>query len=233
MGAEFVTQHQTRQSKIYRGSMCGLAVFAVIAVFAASSSQALDVKSPGADWTEVYRRGELVIFTKDMKPDHKIIAVSEVDASPETVFNVVSDFEHYQDFMPYVEESRVLSRKNNREVITYARIAPPFVSERDYPLQVMMARGSPSNGGVFKVGWTARPEAQPEIEGVVRVKLNEGSWVAEPLDGGRRTRLTYTLLTNPGGLIPDFVVNLSNTVAIPELFEAVKKRSVEKNAAQK
>jgi hypothetical protein len=41
------------------------------------------------------------------------------------------------------------------------------------------------------------------------------------------------VLTNPSGLIPDFVVSMSNTVAIPELFEAVKKRSVEKNAAQK
>ena len=91
----------------------------------------------------------------------------------------------------------------------------------------------PSNGGVFKIGWEAVPEAQPEVEGVVRVKLNEGSWLATPLNGGKRTRLTYTLLTNPGGLIPAFVVNLSNTIAIPELFEAVKKRSAEKNAAQK
>jgi hypothetical protein len=52
--------------------------------------------------------------------------------------------------------------------------------------------------------------------------------VAEPISGGSRTRLTYTLLTNPGGMIPDFVANMSNTVAIPKLFKAVMKRSVEK-----
>lgn len=233
MGAKFVTHHSEHQSETYRSPIHGLAVFGIAAVFAASSSQALDMNSPGPGWTETYDRNGLVVFMKDVQADHEIIAVSEVDAPPETVFNVVSDFEHYPDFMPYVEESRVLSRKNDREVITYARVAPSFVSKRDYPLKVRMTRGSTANGGIFKVEWTAYPEAQPEIEGVVRIKLNEGSWVAEPLDGGKRTQLTYRVLTNPGGLIPDFVVSMSNTVAIPELFEAVKKRSVEKNAAQK
>ena len=137
---------EKRRLAAYRSSACALVVFVIAAVFATSTSQALDVKSPGPDWTETYHRGGLVIFTKDVEADHEIIAVSEVDAPPETVFNVVSDFEHYPDFMPYVEESRVLSRKSDREVITYARIAPPFVSERDYPLHVRMTRGSLSNG---------------------------------------------------------------------------------------
>lgn len=205
-----------------------IAAFAVTAVFAASTGQAFDVKSPGPDWTETHRSSELVIFTKDVEEDRSIVAVSEVEAPPEVVFNVLVDFERYPEFMPYVKESRVLSREGDSKVVTYARIAPPFVKERDYPLKVRMTRGAPLIDDVFRIDWTASPEAQPEVEGVVRVKLNEGSWLAEPLDGGKRTRLTYRLLTNPGGLIPDFVVNLSNTIAIPELFQAVKKRSVEK-----
>lgn len=208
-----------------------IAAFAVAAVFAVSTAQALDVKSPGPDWTEAHRSSELVIFTKDVEEDRSIVAVSEVEVPPEVVFNVLVDFERYPEFMPYVKESRVLSREGDSEVVTYARIAPPFVNERDYPLKVRMTRGIALNGDVFRIDWTASPEAQSEVEGVVRVRLNEGSWLAEPLSGGKRTRLTYRLLTNPGGLIPDFVVNLSNTIAIPELFEAVKKRSIEKMGA--
>jgi hypothetical protein len=130
MEVELVIQHTKHRSETYRIPICAL-VLATVFVFAASTSQALDVKSPGPDWTEAYHRNGLILFTKDVEAGHEIIAVSEVDAPPETVFNVVSDFEHYPDFMPYVEESYVLSRKNDREVITYARIAPPFVSERD------------------------------------------------------------------------------------------------------
>ena len=210
-----------------------LAVSVIVIAFAASSVQALDMKSPGMDWTEAYRTDELVIFTKDVEAGRRIVAIAEVDAPPEIVFNVITDFDHYPDFMPYVKESRVLSRMGDSDVVTYARIALQFVSERDYPLKVKMTRGIPTNGGVFKVEWTARPEAQPEIEGVVRVRLNEGSWLVEPLQDGKRTRLTYTLLTNPGGLIPVFVVNMSNTIAIPELFKAVMKRSAEKESAER
>ncbi|MGH8686019.1 MAG: SRPBCC family protein [Nitrosospira sp.] len=213
--------------------MRSLVIFVLAIAFSIPFAWALDVKSPGADWTEAYRTGELVIFTRDVEAGRRIVAIAEVEAPPEVVFNVVNDFEHYPDFMPYVKESRVLSRTSDSEVMTYTRIAPPFVSERDYPLKFKMTRGAPANSGVFKTEWSARPDAQPEVKGVVRIRLSEGSWFAEPLDGGTRTRLTYTLLTNPGGLIPVFVANMSNTIAIPKLFKAVMKRSAEKATAEK
>jgi hypothetical protein len=193
----------------------------------------VDAQSPGPGWTEAHRSGELVIFTKDVEKGRKIVAVAEVEAPPEVVFNVVNDFDHYPDFMPYVIESRILSRQGDSEVVAYNRIAPPFVTQRDYPLRFRMVRGSPANSGVYRTEWTAQPDAEPEVSGVVRIRLNEGSWVAEPIGGGIHTRLTYTLLTNPGGMIPDFVANMSNTVAIPKLFKAVMKRSVEKAGEEK
>lgn len=220
-----------RQPKLIRRSaMAGMAVLLWCVI---PLGWSLDVQTPGTGWTEAYRSGELVIFTKDVEKGRRIVAIAEVDARPEVVFNVVNDFDHYPEFMPYVVESRVLSRNGDSEILAYNRIAPPFVAERDYPLKFRMTRGTRANGGVFRSEWTASPEAEPEVEGVVRIRLNDGSWVAEPISGGSRTRLTYTLLTNPGGLIPDFVANMSNTIAIPKLFKAVMKRSVEKAGMEK
>lgn len=213
---------------MYRIATVALAVISVIPF-----AWALDVKSPGPDWTEAKRSSELVIFIKDVDEGRRIMAVAEVNAPPEVIFNVVSDFDNYPDFMPYVKESRVLSRRSDSELTSYQRIAPPFVSERDYPLKFTLTRGTPANGGVFKTEWSVIPKTLPEVNGVVRITLNDGSWLIEPLDGGKRTRLTYTLLTHPGGLIPDFVANLSNTVAIPKLFAAVKKRAAEKKGMAK
>jgi hypothetical protein len=197
----------------------------IAAVLVSPSGHAFDMTNPGKDWTEAYRKNNLVIFTKDIGHAYEILAVSELEVAPEVIFDVLRDFEHYPEFMPYVQESRVLSRINDLDLITYARVAPPFVSERDYSLHVRMTRGSRLNGGVFKLEWTAAPEARAEVAGVVRVKLNDGSWIAEPMDGGKHTRLSYRVLTNPGGLIPSFAVNWSHTVSIPELFEAVRKRA--------
>lgn len=221
----------SRKLKLIRGSATAGLIVLLWCVIPLGWS--LDVQRPGTGWTEAYRSAELVIFTKDVEKGRRIVAIAEVDARPEVVFNVVNDFDHYPEFMPYVIESRVLSRNGDSEVVAYNRIAPPFVAERDYPLKFRMTRGSLANGGVFRSEWTASPEAEPEVEGVVRIRLNDGSWVAEPISGGSRTRLTYTLLTNPGGMIPDFVANMSNTVAIPKLFKAVMKRSVEKAGVEK
>ena len=221
----------SRKLKLIRG--CATAGLIVLLWCVIPLGWSLDVQRPGTGWTEAYRSAELVIFTKDVEKGRRIVAIAEVDARPEVVFNVVNDFDHYPEFMPYVIESRVLSRNGDSEVVAYNRIAPPFVAERDYPLKFRMTRGSLANGGVFRSEWTASPEAEPEVEGVVRIRLNDGSWVAEPISGGSRTRLTYTLLTNPGGMIPDFVANMSNTVAIPKLFKAVMKRSVEKAGVEK
>ena len=221
----------SRKLKLIRG--CATAGLIVLLWCVIPLGWSLDVQRPGTGWTEAYRSAELVVFTKDVEKGRRIVAIAEVDARPEVVFNVVNDFDHYPEFMPYVIESHVLSRNGDSEVVAYNRIAPPFVAERDYPLKFRMTRGSLANGGVFRIEWTASPEAEPEVEGVVRIRLNDGSWVAEPISGGSRTRLTYTLLTNPGGMIPDFVANMSNTVAIPKLFKAVMKRSVEKAGVEK
>ena len=43
-----------------------------------------------------------------------MVATGETEARPEIVFDVLSDFEHYPEFMPYVKESRVLSREGNK-----------------------------------------------------------------------------------------------------------------------
>ena len=117
-----------------------IVVFAAAAVFTATPAHAFDMKSPGPGWTEAYHTSELAIFVKDVDEGRRIVATAEVEARPEIVFDVLGDFERYPDFMPYVKESRILSREGNSEVITYARVAPPFVSERDYSLRVRMMR---------------------------------------------------------------------------------------------
>jgi hypothetical protein len=58
---------------------------------------------------------------------------------------------------------------------------------------------------------------------VVRVTVNEGSWLLEPLDGGARTRATYRLLTDPGGSVPGFAADLANREALPGVLQAVRR----------
>lgn len=200
--------------------------FLMLILLAAPVAGAIEATSPGPEWDLANKKSDFVIFTKDDKAAgvRAIVAITEVDASPDIVFDVVGDFDHYADYMPYVKESYVVE-KNNGLLLVYSLLSPPLVDDRDYYIEVKRTRGSDANQGVFTSAWTAKPDFKPDTKGVIRVRQNTGSWVLEPLDAGKRTRVTYNLLTHPGGSIPTWMANKSNTVAIPTLFKAVKERS--------
>lgn len=213
-------------------------LFALPLVFAlAASSPVLanemdSFKAPDDSWAQASKNKELVIFTKDNEAAgvREIRAHTFVDAPPAAVFKAVGDFNNYADYMPYVKESKIL-KKDGNTLSVYSRLDPPLVSQRDYIIEVKLSPGNAANGGVYKSEWKGTPEAQPERNKVVRVRLNTGAWTLEPADGGKRTRLTYSLLTNPGGSIPRWIADKSNTVAIPDLFKAVKKRAASEASA--
>jgi hypothetical protein len=199
---------------------------ALLAVFSTTISVlAIDVEAPPGGWKEAHRTDEFVIFTQEdaATGTRKLTAITDLPQPPEIVFAVVTDFANYTRFMPYVKECRVLNRQGDDTLTCYQLISPPLVSERDYIIQVKLTRG-PANHGVWKSEWTAKPDALPERPDIVRVKLNNGSWTLAPGPDGQGTRVTYTLHTSPGGAIPAFVANKSNTQAIPALFKAIKDR---------
>ena len=67
----------------------------------------------------------------------------------------------------------------------------------------------------------ANAEGPASRPGVHRVNINEGSWLLEPV--GNRTRATYTVYTDGGG-IPPFIANIANKQGIWQLFEALRER---------
>lgn len=198
---------------------------AALTMLAVPTALALEAKAPGPDWTLANKKADLILYTRDGEEAREVYAVSEMDFTPREIFEVVVDNENYPEFMPYVKETKILETMSATEMVVWTKLSPPMVSDRDYIIHMKRTLGSKANGGVFKSEWTSAWDREPERKGVVRVKLNEGGWILEPIDGGKRTRVTYQLLTHPGGSIPRWVANKSNTVAIPDLFKAVRERA--------
>lgn len=224
-----------RRRRGHAAALAGPVRSGLLVLVLAGHALALEARPPGPGWEEANRTDDLVIFTHENEQvgARDIVAVSEIDAPPAVVFRVLGDYDHYPQFMPYTKETRTLEKKSETRLTVYQRLSPPIVDDRDYAIDVTLTPGTDENGGVYRTAWTPLPEAVPPRAGCVRVKINSGSWVLEPLDGGTRTRLTYNLQTHPGGSIPAWVANRSNTVAIPELFKAVRARALAQLAAKK
>jgi Polyketide cyclase / dehydrase and lipid transport len=179
--------------------------------------QRLDDKSGVA----LYSRARLGSAVKEFK------GTGIIDAPPATVEKVLADVSSYPSFMPYVTESRAVSQ-TGVDVITYQRLNVPFVANRDYTVRVEHGLIKAADGGtIYRDEWQTDNEAGPaERRGIVRVKVNEGSWVLEPSGpGGNSTQATYQIYTDSGGALPAFLANRASQMIIPRLFEAIRKQA--------
>jgi hypothetical protein len=181
---------------------------------------------------KVYRRDREGSEVKEMK------AIGLIDATPHEVWAVVRDYENYPKQMPYTVEAKVLSRtENDKEVLFYSLLNTPLVSARDYMILLKDESDWQDGKGYLKVSWVAaRPEQDalvPVKDDVVRVRINDGYWLLEPREDGKKTFATYYVYTAPGGSIPVFIANKGNAIAVPKVFEAIRKTVIEKRNGKK
>lgn len=142
-----------------------------------------------------------------------------IEAPPQQVFEVLSDVSRYTEFMPYLEKLEVLETLDDGR-IQYEVVNAPVVSRRDYVLRITVAKLAEG----WRIDWKPAAEGKgpPASKGKVRVEVNEGSYLIEPHEKG--TKLSYALLTHPGGSIPSWIAKRSNTSAVPDLLDGIRRR---------
>jgi ribosome-associated toxin RatA of RatAB toxin-antitoxin module len=148
-------------------------------------------------------------------------AEMEVDATPRKVWNLLRDVERVVEYNPYISESRIRSEQGDTRYI-YQRFVPPVIADRDVTFKAV-AYEDEANGVFQQLITLANNQGPPPVDGVVRVKVLEAQWSIEPADSGK-TRVCYWIHTDPGGLIPDWLVNFAQERSVPKLFAAFKNR---------
>ena len=184
---------------------------------------------PPLGWEEVQRSGEVIVYGR-IRPGgsiRELRGIGTIDAPNWVVRNVLDDTEHYVDFMPNTLESHILSRDpEHHTLISYAKLSAPLISPRDYALLVHDESRTAADGSVaYKTRWEPAGSKSPaEKPGVTRIKINEGSWLLESIENGQKTRATYQLYSDGGG-IPAILLNQVSKRRVGEVFEAVGKRA--------
>lgn len=176
------------------------------------------------NWKLASRGSQIEIYSRPRPGSaiSEIKAIGEIAAPPFAVQNVLDDRPSYPRFMPYVVECKLLSN-GNEPLVVYQHLAPPIVSARDYTIRIFRETSERPGGTQFATRWESANALGPaERPGIVRVKINEGSWRLEPAPGG--THATYCLFTDSGGALPGFIANKANQIAVGKLFEAIRKQ---------
>ncbi len=183
-------------------------------------------------WQQVARDDGITVLARTPEGGSvsEVKATALVAAPPHDVWRVIRDYDNYSKTMPYTDESRVLaSEQEGKVTVFYCLVNAPLVDKRDFIIRIRDESDWKDGQGFLKTTWTVTTDGAPAVrEGVVRVKLNNGYWLLEPREEGKKTFVTYYLYTDPGGSLPKWIADKANKTSVPDVLRAVRKYATKK-----
>ena len=183
-------------------------------------------KLPTEGWHIKYDKNDFKIYNRKIsgKKIREVLAMAELELSARRLFTAISDYDHYSEFMPYVKKSRVLQQENNKSQVFQELDFPWPIANRHYTID-LTADTTQSDQGHYFVSWSLaqKEPGLPKGKGVP-LAINDGYWKLCTV-GKNKTYVEYHIHTDPGGILPSWAVNKSNTKAVPDVFGAVEKRA--------
>jgi len=171
------------------------------------------------DWQQEKQSNGITISTKAsdeyrMKASKAEMNVSE---SVETVVNAIYNVNTYLDWMPDCAEIKVLKTISDNELIYYGLYETPWPSSnRDLVLHLKKVKID--NG--YKIVMTNKPDYIAASDDIVRIPIYFGEWTITRTGNVTRVNLEYQ--TDPGGNVPDWMIQGAAIKSPYNMFEALK-----------
>jgi len=143
------------------------------------------------------------------------VATGVVDAPPERVFAALTDFAHYQEWVPFVERSDAHPEAGGSVVSAQSLRLPVLVGKRSYKIRAVANIAQAKDGKVWSTRWTYVPGSGNVVD-------THGSWTVTGFGAGRALA-TCRLFTDPGS-VPRWLVNRATGQSLPWIFKGLRQQ---------
>ena len=138
-------------------------------------------------------------------------AVVLIDAPPGEVWHTITDHENYAEFMPSLVRCEVLEDTGRDKLVSY-HVKLVWV-DIHYHLRLQL---DPERMHIeYRLDRTLPHD---------NIADAAGAWDLEPVSGGKRTRLNYTVYLDAGRFVPRFVERSLSKRQLPQILENVRRR---------
>jgi len=160
-----------------------------------------------ATWERIDDEHGIEVFKKDLPntPLHAFRGRGLVAASMGRLIWVMGDNVHRTEWVDRLKKSVILEQEDAYSSIVYQQFSTPaLVAERDFVYRAR-ARSRSDGSALLEIASVAHPKAPPTIG--VRGELRDTSYLFIP-QGPDSTLVDVTVVTDPKGSLPKWVVNL-------------------------
>ena len=183
----------------------------------------------GNGWHFVMERQGIRVYNRPWpgSPVPEALAYTVVQVSPGRLYDVVTDYDHFTGFIPYVTSSRILRQEGKIRLVHQHLHFPGPLADRYY---TMASRAvSEPRENTFRVEWRLVPESGGTAageEGIVPSAFS-GFWDLTPTGDGTTTEAVYSIHFDPGGVFPAWLVTRAMNRYLPKVVDAVRARALQ------
>ena len=193
-----------------------LLMLACISLYASGSIFAQDTDG----WVFKSEKNGIKVYYKKTSDIHEIKMVTSMKATLSGIVQLLSEVENYPKWGYKLSEAKLLKRVNDKEYYYYSKLDFPWpLSDRDIVVVTKLEQDSLTRR-VTSTSYS-KPNYLPENKDVVRIKTTTTKWTVIPGAGGWQY-IEYYIYSDPGGNIPDWLVNMAIDVGPLETLGSMR-----------
>ena len=161
------------------------------------------------DWVEVETKNNVTVF-KGTVEDSKLVAFkgeTVYDEPMGRVLWVLLDNDHRTEWVGRLVNNHVVVQTNEFDYVIYQEFdLPALFASRDYVYRGQATRDEAT--GVVTLAMQSVEHAEAPATVGIRAELINSRYLLTPIDGGAKTKVEVEILTDPGGWMPVWLVNM-------------------------
>jgi hypothetical protein len=174
------------------------------------------------DWKLNTENEGIKIYTCFL-PDSKIKAIKvecDLNATPSQLVALLMDVKTSPDWVYHVKSCELIKKVSASELYYYSEVKLPWpAANRDFVVHLTVTRNLDTK--VITIDGPVVPGFVPIKKGIVRIDHSIGKWTITP-SRTNQLKVEYTILVDPGGSLPSWLVNMFATEGPMKIFKALK-----------
>lgn len=195
------------------------AILLISAFFYASILSAQDTNG----WVFKNEKEGVKVYYRKTSNVYELKLITSLKVSLSGLVSLLSEVDKYPKWGYKVAESRELKKVSDWEMYYYSRLDFPWpLDDRDVVIHSYMHQDAKTKKVVANSYAEGGSGSVPFQKGVVRMTNAHTTWTMIPGPGGW-TYVEYYIYSDPGGNIPDWLVNMALDVGPRETIKNIRK----------